>query len=258
MRLVASVIVRNERGRYLDPWVAHLREFTDGIVLLDDASDDNTGDLFALAHARPGDIVGMSPTPLFDVHEGQARQKLLDLTFEADPTHILAIDADEFIADGPALRATLEADERSDVWTLEMSEVWEIDMEDGCLCLREDGGWRTHPVPILYRAPPKPREGLWRIENRALACGRVPLAVSRSPYRTPAGTILHFGWANPHQRQARYDRYMSIDGGQFHNRAHLESIMQPPELHGVGWPAGLAEYLDAITRAATRPPAVVS
>ena len=36
----------------------------------------------------------------FYEHEGRARQKLLTLTQELEPTDVLAIDADEFVADG--------------------------------------------------------------------------------------------------------------------------------------------------------------
>ncbi len=63
--------------------------------------------------------------------------------------------------------------------------------------------------------------------------------------------VLHFGWANTAARQARYDRYQQIDGGRFHARAHLESILAPsPTLRGVTWPEALAPHRAAIERAA--------
>lgn len=252
MKLVASAIVRNELGRYLDPWLEHLAEFCDGIVVLDDASTDGT---FGRAMTHPAVTRIMQPAdgPVFDRHEGQARQALLDLTLGEDPTHVLAIDADEFVSDGPALRAALEEDSRSLVWTVEMEEAWELDGD--CICIRQDGGWRPHGVPVVYRVASErrgPLAGLWRIENKALACGRVPLAVSRSPQRTNAGvSLLHFGWANEGARRARYERYMRIDGGRYHAKAHLESILGPWELAGRPWPPGLEAYRAQITKVVT-------
>lgn len=257
MKLVASAIVRNEAGRYLEPWIGHLREFVDEVVVLDDASEDVTAPLLKAWGAR----VLESAEARFDAHEGAARQRLLEFTLAQEPTHVLAIDADEFVTDGALLRAALEADARSQVWTLEMEEVWELDGE--CLCVRVDGAWRPHGVPVMYRVDlgrPGAGEALWRIENRPLACGRVPLAVSRSPQRTNAGvSLLHFGWANEAARQARYDRYMRIDGGRYHRRDHLESILGPWQLAGRPWPERLTRYRAAIEDASTRrPPAPVS
>lgn len=249
MKLVASAIVRNERARYLEPWFAHLREFCDEVVVSDDASDDGTAKLLFVG----GATVLRSEKQEFDEHEGRARQTLLDFTLAQEPTHVLAIDADEFVSDGPALRAALEEDSRSLVWTVEMEEVWELDRD--CICIRQDGGWRPHGVPVVYRVASErrgPLAGLWRIENKALACGRVPLAVSRSPQRTNAGvSLLHFGWANEGARRARYERYMRIDGGRYHAKAHLESILGPWELAGRPWPPGLEAYRAQITKVVT-------
>lgn len=251
MRLVASLIVRNELGRYLDLVVDHLLEFCDAIAVMDDASDDGTtewlrermGPRFSVdwrlasfdAYGEPKESES-----LFYVHEGFARQWLLDKTLERHaPTHVLAIDADEFVADGRALRAALE-DRRGACWSLVMQEVWCAD-EDG-LCVREDGGWREHPVACLWKVPPGGAP--LTIEQRPLACGRTPTAIRQMEARAlDSGTeVLHFGWARRSEREARHARYVEHDGGRFHARAHLDSILwedERVELRQRPWPESL-------------------
>lgn len=272
MKLVASVILRNELDRYLVPFLAHLLPFVDEVRVLDDGSTDDWADALYEPHAEadfpyvPLDRIHVlrSEESGFWQHEGNARQALLDWTLEADPDWVLAIDADEFVSDGPALRALAEESHAS-VLTLNMQEVWAADVE--CLCIREDGGWREHPVPILWRVPgptvldadrrkPFPIRQ-WRIPDRQLAPGREPQAVrdfSRGGrHGAPSVDILHFGWACEADRQARYQRYIEHDGGRFHNSAHLQSIMAPPArvlLEGRDWPESLP--LDVAARVLAR------
>ena len=43
--------------------------------------------------------------------------------------------------------------------------------------------------------------------------------------------MQHLGYVRDEDKQAKYERYMRLDGGDFHARAHLESIIDPdPEL----------------------------
>lgn len=250
MKLVASVIARNELRRYLRPAVESLLAFCDEIAVVNDGSDDGTSDWL---YAR--ELVHSSSTPArFYDNEGAARQWLLDWTLACKPTHILAIDADEFVSDGQALRAVCERDEGNGAWTLPMQEVWAAD--ERFLYTRQDGGWRTHPVPILYRVPER-RDARWRIQDRALACGREPLAVRQLAARAlPSGMdVLHFGWANRAERRARYERYAQADGGRFHASSHLQSILAPDRrvrLARYGWPAALEPFRSALVERANR------
>lgn len=225
MKLAASLVVRNELGRYLELCVEHLLGFCDTVVVLDDASDDGTT-AWLIDHPDERLHVFTSPATHFYVHEGQTRQRLLDLTIEQKPTHVLSMDADEFVSDGAALRARLEAEPNIEVWTLNMHEVWKTDR--GGLYSRVDGGWRIHPISCLWRAPIV-RDSSWRILDRKLACRRVPTHVMTAAVtRKPSGVdIHHFGWTNQAERQARYDRYVRHDGGKYHSPKHLKSIMFP-------------------------------
>lgn len=249
MKLAASLIVRNELGRYLEPCVDHLLEFCDEVVLLDDHSDDGTF-RWLLSQGERVQPLRHNSEPEFFKHEGRARQALLEWTLSREPTHVLAIDADEFVDDGPALRRSLEQWDEA-AFGLVMEEIWEA-AGDG-LCVRQDGGWASHAIPAVWRVPER-IDASWRIADRALACGRMPRPVDSIPLWA-YGSLLHFGWANEQERRARYDRYRVADGGRFHASQHLESIMwgcNRVQLQPREWPAGLLPWKDAILERATR------
>lgn len=223
MNLVASLIVRNELSRYLLDCLELLLGFCDEVRIVDDDSTDGTYSVLA-----DMDRVKVTPSTSsrFYAHEGAARQRALEWTLDAKPTHILAVDGDELIENGQRLRMEVEEDQECPVWTLCMEEVWKADEEH--VWIRQDGGWKAHSVPILYRVN---RKGGLEIPQRALASGRVPVSVARDwrKARSTGASILHLGWANVAERAARHARYVEHDGGQFHASAHLDSIMWPDE-----------------------------
>lgn len=257
MKLIASMIVRNELGRYLEPCLRSLLEFCDEVRILDDGSDE-PGWPHALNGLGGQVVMKRNERPSFFAHEGRARNELLAWTLEGNPTHVLAIDADEFVTHGAAVRKACEQDQGLGSWSLMMEEVWKAD--ERSLYTREDGGWRKHPVGVLWRVPRGrvAHSGAWQIMNRKLACGREPLAVRRIRPLPVRASILHMGWANLSERRARYERYVEHDNGSFHARQHLDSIIWPDRkvrLRRRPWP----ESLDAETiLARTRPPVVAA
>lgn len=239
MRLAASMVVRNEVDRYLTLVVEHLREFCDQITILDDHSTDDTLPWLKSQTDQQLQVIHSFPHT-FDEHEGVVRQELLEATLERKPTHVLAVDADEFVHDGHRLRELLEGDPVTQAWTLTMTEVWNA--TDETLQIRSDGAWRPYDRVHLWTVPTNPprREGsLWKIPSKKLACPPIPLGAIRAGSRQSCQRIYHFGWADPSNRQARYDRYMRLDAGRYHSRTHLASIMWPPErigLQDMPWP----------------------
>ncbi len=221
MRLAASLVVRNELGRYLEPCIAHLREFCDVIVVLDDMSDDGTYEWLA---DRMDDqlVVRTTKEPSFYAHEGRIRQTLLDMTLAAKVTHVIALDADELVDDGAQVRRMLEREPDVPAWSLSVEEIWNA-RADG-LDVREDGGWRSHPLAVLWRVP-QHLDGSWRIADRKLASRRIPVAVQRLSARPTGAALMHFGWTDRATRQARYNRYVKHDGGRYHASRHLQSIL---------------------------------
>lgn len=247
MNLVASLIVKNERRRYLEPCIESLLTFCDEIRIVDDFSTDGSYDWLL---GRDRVYMLTNPGSAFFAHEGTARNHLLDWTLDGKPTHVLAIDADEFVADGRALRAAIDMDEFQTVWTLRMQEVWGAD--EGALWVRTDGGWKPHDAPIMWKVP---EGGLnhpdWRIQDKPLSSGREPVAVRRHyAAALKSGTeMLHFGWANEEEREGRYRRYTERLGGHFHATRHIRSIMLPRRsmrLEKRMWPAALLPQKAAI------------
>ncbi|MES2179860.1 MAG: glycosyltransferase family 2 protein [Gemmatimonadota bacterium] len=235
VNLIGSVVCKNERGRYLQEAVTSLLTYCDSVCAVDDASTDGSAEWL---EEQDRVYLLRSVESTFFQHEGRFRQRALDHVLRYEPTHIATVDLDEFVSAGGELRARLESEPDVPVWSLEMQEVWRADEH---LFSREDGGWRSHPVPFLWKAP---RAGeRWTMRDRKLACGRVPTQVMGQGARAkPTGvSLLHFGWANPAERQARYDRYTKHDGGRFHASAHLKSIMWPAtriRLQQRAWPKG--------------------
>lgn len=225
MRLVASVIVRDELARYLEPCLQHLLEFCDSIRVLDDGSTDGWEQLPVAKDQRISilrqHVPGRNEKPDFHLH-AQGRNALLTWTLDAQPDYILAVDADEFVADGHAVRAACETG--ADVVTLEMAEVWEA-CED-TLCVRQDGGWRAHEIGCVWRAAAFATQAL-SLADKGHATGRVPDAVHHGRARPSGTSQLHFGWANRQERAVRYQRYAVGDAGKFHASAHIASIVFP-------------------------------
>jgi glycosyltransferase involved in cell wall biosynthesis len=262
VKLYASMIVRDELDRYLPETIDRLLEFCDEIMVLDDGSRDGTAD-WLREHGREKRrriLVLRNETSVWDqLGEGAARGQLLDFTLvrQPAPDWVLSIDADEWVSDGSALRAFLEG---HDPWevpaavTLRICEVWDRRLDCDCErgektplncwdCtgrrwgVRTDGGWAPREVPVVWTPPHRKLSAAerwrygWTIPARKLACGREPECVRflEGSARSDVD-LLHLGWSNPDERQARYDRYMKLDGGRFHADAHLRSIVEPPTL----------------------------
>ncbi len=222
MRLVAGIVARNEVDRYLPIVIADLRTYVDHIVMLDDGSTDNTADWLRDEVDEQLSLAWNNESRFFR-HEGKCRQQLLELVLDEQPSHVLALDSDELVSDGHALRSALERSPDVPLWSLDMTEVWTATATG--LRVRTDGGWRVHPRPMLWRVPDNLRD--IRMLDRKLACARIPAPLLRERARPVGTACLHFGWTDPATRQARYDRYTKHDGGRFHASSHLQSIMWP-------------------------------
>lgn len=232
------MIVRDELDRYLKPVTETLLQTVDEIRAVDDGSTDGTGEW--LESLDRVNVKRLEATEFY-AHEGRARQKALTWAYKAGPTHLLAIDADELLENGDQLRASL-AEDRVMTWSLDMEEIWKTTPD--LMSVREDGGWRAHPVMVCYQyVRVVGNQRGWMIPDQALASGRVPRRVAMNGRRMISGAkLLHLGWACEADRQARYDRYVEHDSGKFHKSAHLDSIMWPDSmvrLRERAWPIGL-------------------
>lgn len=251
LKLSAGLILRNERARYLEYALANLLEFVDDIAVVDDGSTDSWEDLIpagAPIRILRLDQDGRDNEPDFYRH-AIARNRLLDFTLDGLPEWVVASDCDEIWTDGPAIRHACETT-TADVLTVDIVEVWEA-CED-CLCTREDGGWRSHPIGAVWRVAPFRRQIL-SLADKQTATGRVPDAVHRVRAEPTGEAILHFGWSNEAERAERFKRYPTGSG---HANAHVESIMWADsrvKLAARAWPEMPAERQAAILERANQP-----
>jgi glycosyltransferase involved in cell wall biosynthesis len=230
MKLIASMPARNELGRYLRQTVTHALTYCDEVCVLDDGSTDGSREWLEAqdrVSVRTLDNPGWARE---DGDEHVTRQALFEHTMEGEPTHVLCIDADEFVPGGIWLNALLAGNPDVPVWTLRVVELWRSDPP----AIRVDGGWRPRAAPILYQAP-QVVEGAWHAHERRCACPREPVAVSQlyaaRRFRDSHIDLLHCGWANmtPEERLPRARRYMDFDQGEYHASEHIESILWPDE-----------------------------
>ena len=215
--IIAQIVARNEESRYLEKVLKNVSQHVDKIVFTDDCSTDNTAEIAAgYAH------VYKNKESLFAVHEGQLRYgawKNLENHAKVGDW-ILAIDADEmlFTKDNKSLSEVL-ATSAFDVVNVRRYEMWNDTQ------YRADKMWAPHNTFRIFRFL---KQGVYK--DKKLACGSEPTYVEdwvrRRNYWLHSEIFMqHLGYARDEDKQAKYDRYMTLDKGQFHNIVHLESII---------------------------------
>lgn len=226
MKLVCAMSVRDELGRYLRQSITHALTYCDEVRVIDNGSTD--GGLEWLARQDRVALESFDGPGWADTegHEGRVHQAVLDWAMEAVPTHVLLLDADELVPEGARLRGMIERAPDAEVWALTVLEVWGVEPWR----IRVDGEWGPRSAPMVFRTPPGSE---WHAFDMRLAAPRWPLEISEifyTPRCTDAGIdLLHLGWANPAERVARAERYTTLDGGDFHAREHIDSILWPAE-----------------------------
>lgn len=220
MKLIANMVGRNEADRYLEEVLEHTKSFVDLIVFTDDASDDRTFEI-ASRHAATYTM----PEPTFAKDEAALRQASWDnlSNYAEDGDWILALDCDEKLyAAKPNVDLTpmLEQDQYN-IINVTFFHMWNENQ------FRLDKLWAPTPSTRLFRY----REG-GTFRDRKLACGAEPSYVAQEYRRTgfmqPSMLVMqHLGYARDDDKKAKYERYMHLDGGAYHNIKHLESILDP-------------------------------
>ena len=236
-RVYAHMCVRNEADRYLADVLAWTFKMVDGIHVYDDRSTDDTAVVADHAGARVS-IRQPDATP-FAENESKFRQEAwfqLERAFEPDTGDwVLAVDADEFAVPAtgphnPDVVRDLVARTRPDGpagYVVRIPEVFAVD-PGGRPFVRVDGWWPTIAGLRLVR---------WTTNHtftdRALGGGSVPAEiVTFEP--APELVLLHYGYADPAERQARHDRYINRPG---HSTRHVRSILAPGRLEPWDGPA---------------------
>ncbi|NLW55847.1 MAG: glycosyltransferase [Firmicutes bacterium] len=219
--ILAMMAVRNEADRYLRPVLERLAALVDGIVILDDASTDQTPEL---CRAHPKVIrFRRLDSSLFSQNEAALRSLLWEMTVELEPTWILALDADELLEEkAKTVLPALTAQQEFELITFPVYHFWG-DLRH----YRVDRLW--HPAlartACLFRYQ---KNRIYHWAPRRLHCGRFPAEAYLTPRLHAPLRLLHLGYAAPRERREKYHRYLSLDpDGCFCPLEHYRSIIEP-------------------------------
>ncbi len=205
MTLLALLQARNEE-RFLPGWLANVGEFVDGIVAVDDGSDDATADILE-AHPKTVELIRKPRSDHWDERGNQ--MALIKAGRRHGATWFFCMDADEraeqrFSADVAALIARADH-EGVDAYSLRLRELWG---DRGHY--RIDGVWGGKARYRLFRNNPEHR----RFDPRPLHRSWIPLEIVANLDRAALHSgynLYHLGMIRREDRAARHARYKALD-----------------------------------------------
>ena len=232
IKIIGSLVVRNEADRYLKECLDHMRPLVDDLFIFDDQSVDNTTEICCQYTEHV--YVRADHVPSFVEHEGSFRQYawncMNDRIPDKENAWILSFDSDEFLVaeddERDMLQKAVEYAEKnaSASVLLHFTEIFKVDKEG--LWYRTDGFWGKVNGTRLFKWLPN---GQWN--DKSMGCGSEPTYVSqgRKSDQSFGLNMLHLGYAKDLDKQTKYERYTSLyDHG--HNDKHIQSIIQKPTL----------------------------
>lgn len=215
--IYAQMIGRNESKKYLEPVLQKLSEQVDKIIFTDDCSDDETPEI-ASKYAE----VFVNSEPMFTTHEGRLRASAWGNLekFAKTGDWIVAIDCDEMLhhKDNESIRTVLSLSP-FDVVNVKFYHMWNETH------YRVDKLWAPNSSTRIFRY--KENAGFL---NKVLACGSEPTYVgewfrSKNYWADSDLLMQHLGYIKDEDKQSKYQRYSTIDRGEYHNIDHINSII---------------------------------
>jgi glycosyltransferase involved in cell wall biosynthesis len=233
MTVIVLLQARNEES-FLPGWLANLEGVADGIIALDDGSEDATAEILS-AHPNTRKVIRKPAWTKWDERGNQI--VLVQEGRKLGASWFLCIDADErvdprFAEQLPALLAA--ADEAGiDAFSFRLRELWG---DRGHY--RSDGLWGRKTRFRLFRNVLDHR----RFDPRFLHRTWLPLEIVLNIDRVGRGleyNLYHLGMMRAEDRLARYARYKALDpSGRFQKIGYeylldescIELTAIPPEL----------------------------
>jgi len=215
--IIAQMVGKNESKRFLEPVLQRLSEQVDKIIFTDDCSDDNTPEI-----ASKYCEVFVNEKSMFSEHEGMLRASAWGNleNFASVGDWIIAIDCDEMLyhVNDKSIRDVLKVSPY-DVVNVRFYHMWNETQ------YRVDKLWAPNSSSRIFRF--KEHGGFY---NRKLACGSEPSYVvdwvKQRNYWVDSGLAMqHLGYSRDEDKEAKFERYSHLDGGEFHNLDHINSIV---------------------------------
>ncbi|VBB05478.1 nucleotide-diphospho-sugar transferases [Lucifera butyrica] len=219
--LTLGMLVRNESGRYLPAVLRQAVQYAGHVVILDDASDDDTVLLCKqILNGTPHTIVSNSVSGF--ANEIVLRKQLWQLATAGRPDWVLLLDADERFEDTIISQMpVLAANPYADTIQFRLYDMWNETH------YRDDSNWFAHKQHRTFMVRYQP-DYAYRWRETPQHCGRFPCNV---PVRYPFNSnirLQHLGWAKPEDKVYKYLRYRQLDPqGRYGSKAQYLSILDP-------------------------------
>ncbi|MCC3381614.1 methyltransferase domain-containing protein [Paenibacillus farraposensis] len=220
-KLTLSMTVYNEAEQKLSDVLRSHREYIDEAVIIDDGSQDGSGELCReLLKGIPLRLIRNETASL--TNEAGLRKQQWRETLFSSPEWILNMDADEMFESrfAQGVHSLLEGT-KADAICFRLYDMW------SATHYRDDEYWQAHRYyrPFLIRY----KEGFaYKWKEQSLHCGRFPDNVLDLPSEISNYRIQHWGWYTPAIRAAKLERYQLLDpNARYGWKEQYESILDP-------------------------------
>jgi GT2 family glycosyltransferase len=218
-KLVLSMIIKDEAGRYLRNVLEHARTYIDEAVIIDDGSQDNSVAICEeILKGIPCYIIKNKVSKFRN--EIELRRQQWEETIKRNPDWILNLDADEIFEDKILeVVNSLINQSKYDVYYFRLYDFWNQEY------YREDQYWCAHKTyrPFLMRYQ---KDFPYEWKETSQHCGRFPMNICQLPHTTSSLRLKHYGWSQYEDRLDKYKRYMVLDpDGKYGWKEQYESIL---------------------------------
>lgn len=221
-KITLALTVRNEADKFIKRMLTHAMKYVSNIVILDDASTDNTIDVCEdILKDFPHKIYKNDEPMMMNLKESESKKKLWDLTINENPDWILLLDADEIFEDwGIEVLPNIVNDPNFDAYYFKIYHMWEDDYH-----YRVDGLW--NPVDYrIYLLRYQPNFD-YKWSDMGLHCYRHPYNAYEMPGCFCYVRLRHYGHFTKEIRSAKFKRYKLLDpNSEFVPKSHYDSILE--------------------------------
>ncbi|MEY8001760.1 glycosyltransferase family 2 protein [Clostridium sp. Mt-5] len=203
-KITLAMLMRNESGKFLERVLTHAAKYVDNVVILDDASEDNSVEICKKVFENMPLTLVQNEKHGFN-NEVILRKQLWEITVNTNPDWILFLDADEIFEDRicKIIRELINQPD-FDYYAFRLYDMWNESH------YREDFYWRSHKYyrPFLIRYQPNFN---YNWQEKPLHCGRIPENIFSLPGCICYIKLKHLGWSTKELRQSKYIRYLKAD-----------------------------------------------